>query len=294
MAFKKIFDRHFLGDPKQRDYGPDDQPHTRRELFQTVFAVRAGRMTGYSLIYSLAWLPAIIWSSIVLLKLFALLNGGAALDTAQMQSIGMGYALIMMPLVTVTGPFHMAASYVMRNWARDEHADLTLDYRYAWKKNWKQGLMYSFSNGVLIPVMFFYLSVLSVKAQTNALFYLPIAVLIFMLLFWQLCCMIIPTMCVTYKLSYRQIVRNAIIISCAQLFRAIGVWLITMIVPIIAVAICCLEDLAALWAFPCVTVFNAVFGFGLRRLICASYANMVCEKYINSKIEGAPTNIGLR
>ena len=29
-------------------------------------------------------------------------------------------------------------------------------------------------------------------------------------------------------------------------------------------------------------------------LIIASYANALCEKYLNTKIEGAPTNIGLR
>ena len=293
MAFKKAFNRFVLGDPKQRDYGSEDQPHTRKELFQTVLSVRAGRMTAYSLIYSLPWIPAMIWSSVILLKLFMLINAGAALDNTQIQSIAMGYALIMMPLVTITGPFHMAASYVMRNWARDEHADLALDYREALKKNWKQGLLYGVSNGVLIPVMFFYFSMLSVKAQTNAFFYLPLAVLLIMLMFWQLCNMIIPTMCVTYKLHYRQIVRNAIIISCAQFFRAIGVWLVTMIVPIIAMVICCLDDSAIMWAFPSVIVIQAVFGFGLKRLICASYANMVCEKYINSKIDGAPTGMGL-
>ena len=32
----------------------------------------------------------------------------------------------------------------------------------------------------------------------------------------------------------------------------------------------------------------------LNRLIIASYANALCEKYLNTKIEGAPTNIGLR
>ena len=30
------------------------------------------------------------------------------------------------------------------------------------------------------------------------------------------------------------------------------------------------------------------------RLIIASYSNALCEKYLNVKIEGAETNIGLR
>ncbi len=293
MAFKRLFDRHFYGNPDRRDYGAQDQPHTRKELFKTVFSVYAGRMTGYSLLYILPWLPAIAWSCYALFRVLMLANQAGGYDAAQIEGVAYVYALVMMPLTAIIGPFQLAASYVMRNWARDEYADMALDYRNALKQNWKQGLMFSTMNGVLIPVAFFYFNLCARMAQTNVFFYLPFGVLILVLVIWQLCCMVIPTMCVTYRLPYRHIVRNALIISCSCFLRAAGVWLITMIVPIAAVLICCLDDSATVWALPCVIAFKTLFGSGLNRLIIASYANMVCEKYINSKIDGAPTNIGL-
>ena len=45
-----------------------------------------------------------------------------------------------------------------------------------------------------------------------------------------------------------------------------------------------------------VVIFCTVYALilpALNKLIWASYANALCEKYLNPKIEGARTNIGL-
>lgn len=293
MRFRDLIDRHYNGDPNQRDYCAADQPRTRGELFKTVLSVRLGNMPAFSIAYALAWFPAIIWTLISLLQAYALITASDIIDPMQLHSIALIYTLVMAPLIALTGPFVLASSYVMRNWARDAHADLAADYRRALKENWKQGLIYGLVNGILFPIAYTLLSTYYGKAQANAIFYLPISLLVLLLLVWQLCCMVIPTMCVTYDLSFRQIVQNAFIISFLQFFRAAGIWLLFMLLPILTVLLCCFNISALRWLLPALIVYKVMLGFALKRLAYASYANMVCEKYINSRIEGAPTDIGL-
>ena len=47
------------------------------------------------------------------------------------------------------------------------------------------------------------------------------------------------------------------------------------------------------WVMPVTLALYAFFLLSLNKLIAVSCANSVCEKYLNPKIEGAETNIGL-
>ncbi len=281
------------GMPNEKDYSRDYLPHTRMELLRTAFLVRRDNLTAYSLIYTIPWIPAIAWTAIMIFRLFAVLNQTETVGGSQIQSIVFLYTVVMFPLITVTGPFTLAGSYVMRNWARDEQADLTLDYRYALKENWKQGLMFGVTNGLIVSPGILLLNFYLARISTSALYFFSIIFIMILMLFWQLCCLVIPTMCVTYRIRYHLILRNAVFISFMQLFRATGIWLITECIPIAAVVVCATVESAFIWAPLIAVVFQVVLGFGISKMISASYANMVCEKYINSKIEGAPVDIGL-
>ena len=48
------------------------------------------------------------------------------------------------------------------------------------------------------------------------------------------------------------------------------------------------------WVILGVALYYLFFGFALSRLIYASVANGVFDKYLNPHIEGAPVNLGLR
>ena len=47
------------------------------------------------------------------------------------------------PCVAITGPSSAGSAYIMRNWARDQHAFLFSDFKDAFKGNWKHALVSS-------------------------------------------------------------------------------------------------------------------------------------------------------
>jgi uncharacterized membrane protein YesL len=143
------------------------------------------------------------------------------------------YMLFCLPIVTF-GPASAAYTYVLRNFAREEHAFVWLDFRDAFKKYWKKGFLASLFD--LIPIyvlavyIFFYSSRLSEKGQ-------PLYIYIFSCV--TLGCALIYlfmrpymyTMIVTFNLRFREMLKNALIFSVVGLIRnvlstALGVLLI--------------------------------------------------------------------
>ena len=101
-------------------------------------------------------------------------------------------------------------------------------------------------------------------------------------------------MMVTYDLSLRNLIRNALLVTLAKLPLAVGIKLLTWVVPAICIAIMLLAPNSMMIVFMILMLLYLLYLPAFNRLIIASYANALCEKYLNTKIEGAPTNIGLR
>lgn len=291
MAPINFFKSYFYGKSGKADFTEADLPANRLQLFFDVLKVRRGSMVGLNFLYLLIWLPAMIWTYINFIQLLGLISGTLAWE---IESLCFSYLLILFPLVAITGPFTAGISYVMRNWARDEHAFPFLDFKQALKENWKQALLLSAINGALPLIVFICFMVYSGMAQSSPLFYLPVALVFVIAILWNLSAQLIPTMIVTYKMKFPQLAKNAVIITIAALPRAILAKLITWILPLL-VLLCILFFPAALsWVGAIAVVLYAVFMLSFNKLITASYANYACEKYLNPKIDGAQLNIGLR
>ena len=101
-------------------------------------------------------------------------------------------------------------------------------------------------------------------------------------------------MMVTYKLSMKALIRNAILMTMAKLPLAILIKLITWIVPIISLMVMWFAPNMQIYVIMILCVLYLAYIPAFNRLITSSYANALCEKYLNTKIEGAGTNIGLR
>jgi len=82
--------------------------------------------------------------------------------------------------------------------------------------------------------------------------------------------------------------------TLASLPRALGIRLGTMVVPCI-LAFCAFFIPGILGYVSAVAVaLYAIILPVFNKFICASHANALCETYLNPKIEGARTGIGLR
>lgn len=287
MAGFNFFRNYFYGKSNKRDFTEADLPANRLQLFKDVLMVRKGSMVGLNFLYLLIWIPAIIWSFMNLVQL-------QVQPVDALPSVLLTYLLLLAPLTAITGPFRIGVSYVMRNWARDEHAFPFLHFKTGMKENWKQALLLSVIDGLLPLLLFVCIYFYAGMAQGSLLFYLPIALVLIAALVWILSAQLLPTLIVTYRLTFPQAVRNAVILTLAELPRAIGVKLMTLALPILVLLLMLLFPAALSYALPVIIVLYAIFMLSFNKLITASYANMLCEKYINTKIDGAQVNIGLR
>ena len=287
MAFKSFFDNYFYGKSGKADFTEKNLPGNRLQLFRDVFMVRKGSMVGLNLLYLLIWLPAAIWTFINVVQL-------ASIDAQMLDSLVFTYLLILFPLIAITGPFTAGISFVMRNWARDEHAFAFLDFKKGMKDNWKQALLMSAINGALPLLLYICIYFYSGMAQGNAFFYLPVALVLIAAVIWNLGMLVLPTLMVGYRLNFAQLVKNSAILTLAALPRAIAIRLATLALPLLFLLLSIFVPSAASWLGAIVLAAYLIIVPSFNKLITASYANALCEKYLNPKIEGAQVNIGLR
>ena len=98
-------------------------------------------------------------------------------------------------------------------------------------------------------------------------------------------------MMVGYELSFKNLMKNAFLMSAARLPNMLLARLITLIpVAVLVFGIYTGNGIAIL----IVSLYYLLFGFALSRLIYASFANGVFDKYLNPHIEGAQVGQGLR
>lgn len=294
MAFPNFFKNYFYGRSDKKDFTEADLPANRFQLFREVLSVRRGSMTGLNLLYLLCWLPAIFWTFLNLVQLYLAPTEDAATLSAFLEQLVFSYLLVLAPLIALTGPFNMGASFVMRNWARDEHSFVLSDFKDAMKENWRQGLIFGAISGLVLFVTClgarFYLKM----AQSFPAFYLPLAILLAAAVLWYLTSPLLPTMFVTYRQGFFAQLRNALLMTLVSLPKAVAVRLATLALPIAALLCACIFPSALGVVCIVIIAFYATFGLAFVKLLYASYANAVCEKYLNSRIEGARINIGLR
>ena len=290
-----LLQNYFHGKPGKRDFTEADLPASRTALFFSVLGVRWRNMFSLNFLYLLCWIPAIIWTFINIVQLnYQLGLQGGVLAEGFLGDLLFSYLLILFPLAAFTGPFTAGISCVTRNWARDEHSFVWLDFKAAVKANWKQALGVSaISSAVPLLVLVCTRMYMQMAAQ-SALFYLPVALVWITALIWALSAQLMYMLLVSYELGFVQVLRNAFLMTFAALPKAALVRLATGIVPLAMTAAFLFFPAALSWMMPAAICMYGLFWLSLNKLITASYANALCEKYLNAQIEGAKMNIGLR
>ena len=294
MAIKDLLHNYYYGKQGKGDYTVADMPQNRRQLFREVLKVRWSSLFGVNLLYMIAWIPAIIWTYLNLFALYSVLTPDSGYDAADALGLISAWLLVMIPCVAITGPFNAGVTYVLRNWARDQHSFVLSDFKDALKANWKQSLVIALIDGAMPFLLYtcwrFYGSMMS----QSMLFMLPMALVTLIAFMWMLASMLCYPMLITYDLRLRDVIRNAMLMSAAKLPFAVLIKLTTLAVPLVALFLCRLIPSIQIYAALIVVLLYLVFMVAFNKLIVCSYANWLCETYLNSRIEGASTDIGLR
>ena len=293
-----LFDRLYYGKAGKRDYSEMDMPKNRVSLFFMVLKDHIFDLVKVNLLQLVFWIPFILWTY---LNLFALQSidaeamltaeGGAQELMGTVAGYGMMWLLGLIPCLAITGPSSAGAAYVMRNWARDQHACLFSDFKDAFKSNWKQALGVSLITAVVPVIAYTAVSYYGGMAGSNALMFLPMIVVLSAVLIYVIMLPLLYPMMVGYELSFKNLLRNAFLMSCARLPHMLLARMITLIpIFILAVGVLTGSGVAILG----VSLYYLLFGFALSRLVYASFANSVFDRYLNPHIEGAVVRQGLR
>ena len=120
------------------------------------------------------------------------------------------YVVFCIPVVTI-GPATAGLTKVLRNYARGEHAFLWGDFIEAFKKNFKQSLLYSLLDFVILGILI--LDLLSVGNVPNKiLMTLSLAAILFSLTVYIFMRYYVYNMMVTFHLTLWQLLKNAFIL----------------------------------------------------------------------------------
>lgn len=293
--FGKMMNSYYYGKSGKGDYRKEDLPKNRWQLFLEMLRIRFAGLMRLNLMYVLPWLPAIL---VTLFSVFALFAGAAeaeeagALTTDMTQGIIFTWLLFLIPCITITGPFTAGVSYVTRNWARDEHAFVWSDFKDATKQNWKQALLISFITSLMPLILYVCWMFYGQMAARTPFFVVPQVLAIMLVVVWFLAVIYMYPLMVTYKLKFRDLIRNALLLSIGRLPQSLGLRLLSFVPCAIAFAVALFLGQMQ-WAVLGVLVYYVLIGYSLSRFIYASYTNAVFDKFINSRIEGASVNRGL-
>ncbi len=299
--FGKMMNSYYYGKSGKGDYNKEDLPKNRWQLFWEMLRIRFAGLMRLNLMYVVAWLPVILVTILTLLTFMAGAVQGDGADAAIMpndelmkfyQGLLSSWLVLLVPAITITGPFTAGVSYVTRNWARDEHAFVWSDFKDAVKANWKQGLLVSFITSLMPLVLYVCWNFYSQMAAGNAFFVIPQVLATMLCVVWFLAVIYMYPLMVSYKLKFKDLIRNALLLSIGRLPQSVGLRLLSA-VPIVIGILVALFTAQYPWAILGVFLYYVLLGFSLSRFIFASYTNAVFDKYINARIEGALINRGL-
>lgn len=315
--FGKFMNNYYYGKSGKGDYTPDDLPKNRWQLFLEMLRVRMSALCRLNLIYVVPWLPTIIVLFLFMMAVFtdpsALVSAGAAVEGAAeaaetaavvewtdemlsmyaQQVLGMlQMTLIMLvPCIAITGPWTAGVAYVTRNWARDEHAFIWSDMKDAMKENWKPALALSAITSVVPLLAYLCWNFYGQMTASNPIMIVPQMFTLMVAIIWCLAITYAYPMLVTYKMNFRTIIRNCLLIAVGRLPMSVGIRLLHCVPVVLGVALTYI--LGSLYVPLILFAYYLLIGFALSRFVTASYTNAQFDKFINSRIEGAQVNRGL-
>jgi len=281
--FGGFFNRMYLGNARKPDFKKEDLPSNRIRLFFDVLGVRFGKLIQLNLLYLIFLIPAIIWTS---MNIAVLSNPDLQVDA----SIITIYLTFLIPCLVIAGPATAGMYYVLRNWARDEHAWLFSDFKDCALQNWKQSMAIMLLNGIALLVFYINVQFYAAMELRNPLFFILRFLIIGVGIIYAMMNLYIFPMLITYKLTIRQILQNALIFAIVRLPYSF-LFLLINLFPLILFMILLFYPIFSPYI---ILLFYLVIGFSFIGLINASYTNAVFDKYINIRLEGVEINKGLR
>ncbi len=302
---RSFFDKLMMGSEKSEDFARASLPSNRWELFWDIFKGRFGKLVIINLLILLFCVPLVL---MLIFRYVAVLNYGMLYPFSQ--SFGIGYGalptmvgaaesievsvntsmLLLSPLAFVFMAIGLAGgAYVIRNMVWTEGIFVANDFWRGIKQNIKQLLLI-----MLLYSLVFYITVCSISLCNKSIalevspiwIYKVAKVLSYILLItFSVMTLHMITMSVTYKMTFKQLLKNSLSFTVALLPHN-ALFVALAFIPFLLF----LLD-GILMAIGLIIII--LFGFSYFLLVWTNYCQWSYDKFINDNVSGAQKRKGM-
>ena len=289
---------------------PDDPPKGPIVTFFAILGRKFWKIVQINLMYILFSLPALLVSLVLATLAFqwlfpgltveslavliketgAVLNEGVTYEAHAASQLLLIYGIFGLLLtglaLVVAGPVHAGFTYVLRNYAREEHAFIWMDFKEHFGKNFKQSILASIISLVVTVILFFNLS-FYLNTALDLGFFRPMLVtlLVLIFIFHCFCQMYLYPMMITFELSLKQLYKNCILFGFLRLpinFALLVVSLMVLMgIPLLMFFI------GSGLSFLLVFIYYLFLAFGINLLMTNFFVYRGLDKYMIQKIQNA-------
>lgn len=241
----------------------DAPPKARITTFFGILSRKFWSLVKLNILFIIFNLPAIIAVLFASMFLFQNIIGGEPL-TDLLTRIMIGSILLCIPVITV-GPAQAGFTYVLRNYAREEHAFIWWDFKENAIRNLKESLIISVIGFFFIIIMGIAINFYFSFEKMNILTSLALGLLSMTFLIFTMMHMYIYPMLVTFKLTVKQIYKNAFVFAIIKFLPNLGILVLCLIIILIS-------------------FYYTVIGIVLLPLITLSLIGLITNFYVYPKL----------
>lgn len=251
----------------------DAPPKAGILVFLEIFTRKFWNLVKINMMFFLFNLPAMLLALIGVNYFVRNSMGGDILYDVFLKFALYGAILVCIPLITV-GPAQAGLTYILRNYAREEHAFIWWDFKEHALKNFKQSMVICGIDFLVMILVGFDINIYMTIGKGNFLITLASGFLILSFVIYLMMHMYIYPMLVTFKLSTKQIYKNALIFAIIKFFPNLGILLL-----------CTLLVVISFYLLPLGYLLMFLITMSTIGLITNFYVYPKLKKYIMDKVE---------
>lgn len=220
-------------------------------------------------------LPALVLGMAVLLFLFPNVFPDAYSSPEMLLSdVVMKYILLTLmmciPMITV-GPAQAGFTYILRNYAREEHAFLWSDFKDTALKNMKQSSIISTINFFATFLILFSIRAYLLISNGNLFVVAGSAIMLILFIIFAMMNMYIYPIMITFELPIKQLYKNALIFATIKFLPNLGILLLNILI--------------ILLSFGLIIPFNQFIGIILYLFLTISLTGFITNFYVYPKLK---------
>jgi len=186
----------------------------------------------------------------------------------------------------ITGPVHAGFTYILRNYSREEHAFIWMDFKEHFVKNLKQSLLSALiSFAVTVVIVFNFAFYANTQLNLGIFRTLLLSVITIVLIIWSFMQMYVYPMMVTFKLTLKQIYKNSLLFAIMRLPVNLAVFITSLFlvigIPLILIMI------GNNITFFLAVIYYIFLAFGVNLLLTNFFIYRGLDKYMIQRIKAA-------